>query len=65
MSDLHPNAHTDLAALDAFNRNDLASLRKLAAADFVYRIPGRSTGVEDFWGTSNEAEALASGRGGP
>ena len=38
MSDLHPNVHTYLAALDAFNRNDLAALGELIAADLVYRI---------------------------
>lgn len=58
MSDLHPNVHTYLAALDAFNRNDLAALREVVAADFVYRIPGRSKVAGDFHGVDGFVEAL-------
>jgi ketosteroid isomerase-like protein len=58
MSDPHPNVLTYLAALDAFNRNDLAALSDHVAPDFVYRIPGRSTVAGEFRGIDGFVEAL-------
>ena len=41
MFDLHPNVLTYLAAIDAFNRNDLTAVAQQVRPDFVYRIPDR------------------------
>ena len=59
MSDLHPNVLIYLAALDAFNRNDLAALGQHIASDFVYRIPGRSMVAGEFRGVDGFVEALS------
>ena len=37
MSDLHPNVLTYLAAIDAFNRNDLTAVGEYVRPDF--RLP--------------------------
>lgn len=58
MSEPHPNLLTYLAALDAFNRNDLATLSEHVSADFVYRIPGRSNVAGDFHGIDGFVHAL-------
>jgi uncharacterized protein len=58
MSEPHPNALTYLAALDAFNRNDLAALGEYVSPDLVYRIPGRSTVAGEFRGIDGFVEAL-------
>ena len=59
MSEPHPNVLIYLAALDAFNRNDLAALSEVVAADFVYRIPGRSSVAGEFYGVDGFVEALS------
>ena len=48
MSDLHPNLLTYLAAIDAFNRNDLTAVGEYVRPDFRYRIPGRSKSPASF-----------------
>jgi ketosteroid isomerase-like protein len=58
MSDLHPNVLTYLAAIDAFNRNDLTALTGYVRPDFLYRIPGRSKVAGDFHGVDGFVEAL-------
>ena len=40
MPEIHPNVLTYLAAIDAFNRNDVAAVAEHVRPDFVYRIPG-------------------------
>ena len=59
MSQLHPNVLTYLAAIDAFNRNDVAAVAEHVSADFVYRIPGRSIVAGEFHGVDGFVEALA------
>ena len=59
MSELHPNVLTYLAAIDAFNRNDVAAVAEHVRADFVYRIPGRSIVAGEFHGVDGFIEALA------
>ncbi len=59
MSQLHPNVLTYLAAIDAFNRNDVAAVAEHVRADFVYRIPGRSIVAGEFHGVAGFVEALA------
>ena len=59
MSQLHPNVLTYLAAIDAFNRNDVAAVAEHVRADFVYRIPGRSIVAGEFHGVDGFIEALA------
>jgi hypothetical protein len=44
MADLHPNILTYLAAIAAFNANDLRTVGDHVRSDVVYRIPGRSIG---------------------
>ena len=58
VSATHPNVLIYLAALDAFNRNDLAALADHVAADFVYRIPGRSIVAGELCGIDGFVEAL-------
>ena len=58
MSDLHPNVLTYLAAIDAFNRNDLTAVAQHVHPDFVYRIPGHSTVAGEFRGVRGFVEAL-------
>jgi hypothetical protein len=58
MSDPHPNVLTYLAAIDAFNRNDLTAIDEYVRADFVYRIPGRSRIAGQFHGIDGFVEAL-------
>ena len=58
MSDPHPNVLTYLAAIDAFNRNDLTAIAEYVRADFVYRIPGRSRIAGQFHGIDGFVEAL-------
>ena len=48
MTDIHPNVLTYLAAIDAFNRNDVDAVAEHVRADFVYRIPGRSIVAGEF-----------------
>ena len=50
MDEPHPNVLTYLAAIAAFNRNDLRAVRDLVQPDFVYRIPGRSVVAGEFHG---------------
>ena len=58
MSDPHSNVLTDLAALAAFNRNDLTAVAENVQPDFVYRIPGRSNIAGEFHGIEGFVEAL-------
>ena len=58
MSDLHPNVLTYLAAIDAFNRNDLTAVAQHVHPDFVYRIPGHSSVAGEFRGVRGFVEAL-------
>ena len=58
MSDLHPNVLTYLAAIDAFNRNDLTAVGEYVRPDFRYRIPGRSRVAGEFRGVDGFVEAL-------
>jgi uncharacterized protein len=58
MSDLHPNVLTYLAAIDAFNRNDLTAVGEYVRPDFRYRIPGRSRVAGEFRGIDGFVEAL-------
>jgi ketosteroid isomerase-like protein len=58
MSDLHPNVLTYLAAIDAFNRNDLRAVGEYVRLDFRYRIPGRSRVAGEFRGIDGFVEAL-------
>ncbi len=59
MPELHPNVLTYLAAIDAFNRNDVAAVAEHVCADFIYRIPGRSTVAGEFRGVAGFIDALA------
>ena len=54
----HPNLLTYLAAIDAFNRNDVAAVGEYVRPDFVYRIPGRSSIAGEFRGIDGFIEAL-------
>jgi uncharacterized protein len=58
MSDLHPKVLTYLAAIDAFNRNDLTAVGEYVRPDFRYRIPGRSRVAGEFRGIDGFVEAL-------
>ena len=58
MSDLHPSVVTYLAAIDAFNRNDLRAVGQYVHPDFRYRIPGRSRVAGEFRGIDGFVEAL-------
>ena len=58
MSDLHPNLLTYLAAIDAFNRNDVTAVGEYVRPDFRYRIPGRSRVAGEFRGIDGFVEAL-------
>jgi len=58
MADLHPNVLTYLAAIDAFNRNDLTAVGEHVRPDFRYRIPGRSRVAGEFRGIDGFVEAL-------
>ncbi len=58
MFDPHPNVLTYLAAIDAFNRNDLTAVGEYVRPDFVYRIPGRSRVAGEFRGIDGFLEAL-------
>jgi uncharacterized protein len=58
MSDPHPNVLTYLAAIDAFNRNDVTAVGEYVRPDFVYRIPGRSRVAGEFRGIDGFVEAL-------
>jgi ketosteroid isomerase-like protein len=58
MSDPHPNVLTYLAAIDAFNRNDVTAVGEYVRPDFVYRIPGRSSVAGEFHGIDGFIEAL-------
>jgi ketosteroid isomerase-like protein len=58
MSDLHPNVLTYLAAMAAFNRNDLTAVGEHVHPDFVYRIPGRSKIAGEFHGIEGFVDAL-------
>jgi ketosteroid isomerase-like protein len=59
MDELHPNVLTYLAAIAAFNRNDLETVRDYVRPDFVYRIPGRSIVAGEFHGIEEFAGILA------
>ncbi len=59
MSELHPNVLTYIAAIDAFNRNDVTAVAEHVRADFVYRIPGHSIVAGEFHGVDGFIEALA------
>ena len=58
MPEIHPNVLTYLAAIDAFNRNDVAAVAEHVRPDFVYRIPGRSVVAGEFHGVAGFIEAL-------
>jgi len=58
MSDPHPNVLTYLAAIDAFNRDDVTAVGEYVRPDFVYRIPGRSKVAGEFRGIDGFVEAL-------
>jgi ketosteroid isomerase-like protein len=58
MADLHPNIVTYLAAIAAFNANDLKAVGDHVRSDFVYRIPGRSLVAGEFHGIDGFAEIL-------
>ena len=58
MAQIHPNVVTYLAAIDAFNRNDVAELAQYVRPDFVYRIPGRSIVAGEFRGVEGFVDAL-------
>ena len=58
MADLHPNVLTYLAAIDAFNRDDLTAVGEYVRPDFCYRIPGRSRVAGEFRGIEGFVEAL-------
>jgi ketosteroid isomerase-like protein len=58
MSELHPNVVTYLAAIDAFNRQDLKAVGDYVRPDFRYRIPGRSRVAGEFRGIESFVEAL-------
>jgi ketosteroid isomerase-like protein len=47
-----------LAAMAAFNRNDLRAVAEHVHPDFVYRIPGRSKIAGEFHGIDGFVEAL-------
>ena len=59
MSNPHPNVLTYLAAIDAFNRDDLTAVGDHVRPDFRYRIPGRSSVAGEFRGVEGFVEALA------
>jgi uncharacterized protein len=59
MSNPHPNVLTYLAAIDAFNRDDLTAVGDYVRPDFRYRIPGRSSVAGEFRGIKGFVEALA------
>lgn len=56
MAETHPNILILIMALEAFNRGDMEALKKLAADDIVYRVPGDNQvsgshrGIEGFIG---------------
>jgi ketosteroid isomerase-like protein len=58
MPDPHPNVLTYLAAIDAFNRNDVTAVGAYVRPDFVYRIPGHSRVAGEFRGIDGFVEAL-------
>ena len=58
MSDLHPNVLAYLAAIEAFNRNDIAAIGSYVHSDLVYRIPGRSRVAGEFRGIDGFVEAM-------
>ena len=58
MSDPHPNIVAYLAAIAAFNANDLEAVADHVRADVVYRIPGRSIIAGEFRGIDGFAEIL-------
>jgi len=58
MADLHPNVLTYLAAIDAFNRDDLTAVGEHVHPDFCYRIPGRSRVAGEFRGIEGFVQAL-------
>ena len=58
MSELHPNVLTYLAAIDAFNRQDLTAVGDYVRPDFRYRIPGRTSVAGEFRGIDGFVEAL-------
>jgi hypothetical protein len=47
MRDLHPNLLTYLAAVAAFNRDDLTAIAEHVHPDFVYRIPPRAASGQE------------------
>jgi ketosteroid isomerase-like protein len=58
VSDVHRNVLTYLAAMAAFNRNDLTAVAEHVHPDFVYRIPGRSKIAGEFHGIDGFVEVL-------
>ena len=58
MSDLHPNVLAYLAAIEAFNRNDVTAIGSYVHSDLVYRIPGRSRVAGEFRGIEGFVEAM-------
>jgi hypothetical protein len=58
MADLHPNILTYLAAIAAFNANDLRTVGDHVRSDVVYRIPGRSIVAGEFHGIDGFADIL-------
>jgi ketosteroid isomerase-like protein len=58
MADLHPNILTYLAAIAAFNANDLKTVGDHVLSDVVYRMPGRSIVAGEFHGIDGFADIL-------
>jgi ketosteroid isomerase-like protein len=58
MADLHPHILTYLAAIEAFNANDLEAVRSHVRSDVVYRIPGRSIVAGEYHGIDGFAALL-------
>ena len=58
MAEPHPNVLTYLAAIAAFNRDDVHAVHEYVRSDFVYRIPGRSIVAGEFHGIDGFVEIL-------
>ncbi len=59
MSDLHPNVMAYLAAIEAFNRDDITAIGSYVHSDLVYRIPGKSRVAGEFRGIDGFVEAMS------
>ena len=58
MADPHRNILTYLAAIAAFNANDLKTVADYVRSDVVYRIPGHSVVAGEFRGIDGFADIL-------